>query len=103
MESNLYLGSIHKHTKEQSPENTNDTRVPLTISSSQMPTNFPEKNEEYGTLEYWEKRYSETQETSFDWFKGFSDLQSALEEWIPDKDSSILQLGCGNSLLSEDM
>ncbi|EKM50634.1 uncharacterized protein PHACADRAFT_200577 [Phanerochaete carnosa HHB-10118-sp] len=65
---------------------------------------LPEKNEEYGTREYWDKRYNqEAEDSSFDWFKKYADIEDLIEELIPDKTSRILMLGCGNSTLSEDM
>lgn len=64
---------------------------------------LPPKNEDYGTQAYWEARYASEEGISFDWFKSFSDLSVVLQTWIPDKESSILHLGCGNSTLPEDM
>ncbi|KAK0239050.1 S-adenosyl-L-methionine-dependent methyltransferase [Armillaria nabsnona] len=66
--------------------------------------NLPEKNEQYGTKDYWDQRYqAESDVKSFDWFKKYSDIADLLRELIPDKTSKILMLGCGNSTLSEDM
>ncbi|KAI0730707.1 S-adenosyl-L-methionine-dependent methyltransferase [Earliella scabrosa] len=65
---------------------------------------LPKKNEEYGTKEYWDQRYTqESEDTSFDWFKSYSDIADIIREIIPDKSSRILMLGCGNSTLSRDM
>nr|VWO98231.1 Type III effector protein (Skwp 4) [Ganoderma boninense] len=65
---------------------------------------LPRKNEEYGTKEYWDQRYTqESEETSFDWFKSYKDIADIMRELIPDKSSRILMLGCGNSTLSQDM
>jgi len=65
---------------------------------------LPSKNEQYGTKEYWDQRYSEeAHNESFDWFKSYADLSDLLHELIPEKSSRILMLGCGNSKLSEDM
>ncbi|KAF5316829.1 hypothetical protein D9619_006317 [Psilocybe cf. subviscida] len=69
-----------------------------------MTSALPKKNEEYGTKEYWDQRYSqESNGESFDWFKTYADLAELLHELIPDRSSKILMLGCGNSTLSEDM
>ncbi|PBK72505.1 S-adenosyl-L-methionine-dependent methyltransferase [Armillaria solidipes] len=66
--------------------------------------NLPEKNEQYGTKDYWDQRYqAESDVRSFDWFKKYSDIADLLRELIPDKTSKVLMLGCGNSTLSEDM
>ncbi|KAF8967722.1 S-adenosyl-L-methionine-dependent methyltransferase [Flammula alnicola] len=69
-----------------------------------MSSVLPAKNEQYGTKEYWDQRYSEEGEgESFDWFKSYADLAELLHVFIPNKSSKILMLGCGNSRLSEDM
>ncbi|KIM44617.1 hypothetical protein M413DRAFT_442578 [Hebeloma cylindrosporum] len=65
---------------------------------------LPAKNEQYGSREYWDQRYSEEgNDESFDWFKSYADLADHLHGLIPEKSSRILMLGCGNSKLSEDM
>ncbi|TFY75556.1 hypothetical protein EWM64_g8455 [Hericium alpestre] len=65
---------------------------------------LPDKNEEYGTKEYWDKRYGqEPEDASFDWFKKYEDVADLIREAIPDKSARILMLGCGNSTLSQDM
>ncbi|OCH91499.1 S-adenosyl-L-methionine-dependent methyltransferase [Obba rivulosa] len=65
---------------------------------------LPEKNEQYGTKEYWDQRYSqESDDSSFDWFKSYGEVADMIRELIPNKSARILMLGCGNSKLSEDM
>ncbi|KAF9446210.1 S-adenosyl-L-methionine-dependent methyltransferase [Macrolepiota fuliginosa MF-IS2] len=64
---------------------------------------LPAKNEEYGSREYWDQRYSREDDADFDWFKSYTDLAEYLHELVPNKSSRILMLGCGNSKLSEDM
>ncbi|KAI0738534.1 S-adenosyl-L-methionine-dependent methyltransferase [Daedaleopsis nitida] len=65
---------------------------------------LPKKNEEYGTKKYWDQRYTqESEDSSFDWFKSYSDVAEIMREIVPDKSSRILMLGCGNSTLSQDM
>ncbi|PKC14635.1 S-adenosyl-L-methionine-dependent methyltransferase [Rhizophagus irregularis] len=72
-----------------------------------MSTNLkilPDDVTEYRTKEYWEKRYSkEPPEISFDWFKSYKELKPLFDVHLPNKNVSILVLGCGNSALSEDM
>ncbi|KJA28183.1 hypothetical protein HYPSUDRAFT_156631 [Hypholoma sublateritium FD-334 SS-4] len=69
-----------------------------------MPKVLPAKNEEYGTKEYWDQRYSEEANgETFDWFKSYADLAEILHVLIPEKSAKILMLGCGNSRLSEDL
>ncbi|TFK39915.1 S-adenosyl-L-methionine-dependent methyltransferase [Crucibulum laeve] len=65
---------------------------------------LPVKNEEYGTKEYWNDRYTqESDDSAFDWFKSYSELAHLIHDLVPDKSSRILMLGCGNSRLSEEM
>jgi len=65
---------------------------------------LPETNEQYGTREFWDRRYSnEPEDASFDWFKSYEDVAHIMRDLIPDKSSRLLMLGCGNSKLSEEM
>ncbi|KAJ2161669.1 hypothetical protein GGF46_001262 [Coemansia sp. RSA 552] len=63
---------------------------------------LPDNNVEYGTKEYWQRRYAQEPGTTFDWFKKYTDLQPLLKRRIG-QDARILMLGCGNSALSGDM
>lgn len=67
-----------------------------------MSQGLPENNAEYKTLEYWEERYSEL-ESTFDWFKDFSSIEKQLTPLLPCKECSIINLGCGNSLFSQQL
>ena len=54
----------------------------------------------------WHKSFTvgrEPEQSSFDWFKSYSDIADLLRQYIPDKTARILMLGCGNSKLSEDV
>ncbi|KAJ4473629.1 S-adenosyl-L-methionine-dependent methyltransferase [Lentinula aciculospora] len=65
---------------------------------------LPESNDLYGSKQYWNQRYAqEADDTSFDWFKSYSEIADTLRSLIPDKASRILMLGCGSSTLSEQM
>ncbi|KAJ1940256.1 hypothetical protein FBU59_003867 [Linderina macrospora] len=66
-------------------------------------TVLPEDNTEYGTQEYWQKRYAQEPDGVFDWFKTYRDLQPLFDKHISDRSSRIVMLGCGNSTLSGDM
>ncbi|KAJ1834743.1 hypothetical protein IWW55_005979 [Coemansia sp. RSA 2706] len=63
---------------------------------------LPEKNADYGTLEYWQQRYTQEPDEVFDWFKTYADLKPLLQQHVA-RDARILMLGCGNSTLSGDM
>ncbi|KAJ7576916.1 S-adenosyl-L-methionine-dependent methyltransferase, partial [Mycena floridula] len=68
---------------------------------------LPVSNEEYGSKQYWQVHRITIQilesDGSFDWFKSYADIQDLLAQFIPNKGSRILMLGCGNSKLSEQM
>ena len=58
----------------------------------------------YGDLIYWENRYSEHKESTFEWLEDFDSLKEILEEISKGENfnsGNILMLGCGNSELSE--
>lgn len=50
-----------------------------------------------------ERYRQEGDDSTFDWFRDYSQIKSLLTDLIPDKNLKILMLGCGNSALSEDM
>ncbi len=56
---------------------------------------------QYGDPEYWDERYKKTPEP-YDWLQDFDSLRQILETLI-DRKNKILHIGCGNSLLSEEM
>ncbi|KAJ2713667.1 hypothetical protein H4R19_002134, partial [Coemansia spiralis] len=64
---------------------------------------LPDTNDEYGTKAYWEQRYAQEPDSSFDWFKRYADLKPLLDRHISSRAARILMLGCGNSTLSGDM
>ena len=57
---------------------------------------------QYGRPEYWEDRYQKDEE-SFDWYQKWEQLKPYIEKAIPNKKGIILNAGCGNSTLAEDM
>ena len=56
---------------------------------------------DYGKLEYWEDRYIKDKD-QFDWYQRYAALRETLVENIP-YSSNILNVGAGNSRLSEEM
>ena len=59
----------------------------------------------YGDPKYWENRYKNSKST-FDWLEDYGSLKSIISDLIPEENkkfSTILNLGCGNSLLCEEM
>ncbi|TVU19261.1 hypothetical protein EJB05_35400 [Eragrostis curvula] len=66
------------------------------------------KSNDYGAAAYWDARYSSGSSPAggdgefFDWYQKYSALRPLLRAHVP-ASSRVLMLGCGNSLLSEDM
>ena len=56
----------------------------------------------YGDPKYWDKRYKDQQNSTFDWLEDWVSLKEIITEIIPTH-SKILILGCGNAEFSEDM
>ncbi|KAJ8763350.1 hypothetical protein K2173_002233 [Erythroxylum novogranatense] len=50
--------------------------------------------------QYWDERFS--QEEHYEWFKGYSHFRHLIQSYVP-TNASVLELGCGNSQLSEEM
>lgn len=58
----------------------------------------------YGDLKYWEERYKNNEDSTFDWLEDYETLKPIIEEFKLNKSTSkILVLGCGNAELSENM
>lgn len=57
---------------------------------------------EYGVKEYWDSRY-ERSDDPFDWMVDYSSLAPTLEPLLPDKNVSIMLVGCGDAPFSADM
>ena len=55
----------------------------------------------YGKLEYWEERYSKRND-QFDWYQTYLNIKEIIQNNIS-KNEKILNVGCGNSRLSESM
>ena len=53
---------------------------------------------EYGEKTYWDTRFEK--EVSNEWVACYEDIKAQINSHIPDKQSRILILGCGNSALS---
>ena len=61
---------------------------------------LPKENTSYKLKEYWDTRFSK--EETFEWCKSYGDFKDLLCKHVR-KSDRILMLGCGNSMLSEDM
>ncbi|RLN27970.1 methyltransferase-like protein 13 [Panicum miliaceum] len=66
------------------------------------------RSNDYGAAAYWDARYSSSGSPAsgggefFDWYQSYAALRPLLRARVPAA-SRVLMLGCGNSLLSEDM
>ena len=57
----------------------------------------------YGDPKYWEERYNEQKDFTFDWLEDYDSLKPIIEEIKIEKTGKILNLGCGNSEFCEKM
>ena len=64
---------------------------------------------EYGEAEYWNKRYvEEGEDVTYDWLESWEELkeltfENAVNDKVKASELKVLNLGCGNSIVSEDM
>ena len=57
----------------------------------------------YGDIKYWVSRYQSQKGTTFDWLQDYDSMKEILEKYSIDKDSRILNVGCGNSEIGEKL
>lgn len=61
----------------------------------------------YGDKPYWNERYEREKDNTFDWLGNWSEIRDLIfTHTITEKDApnaKILNLGCGNSIMAEDM
>jgi len=56
---------------------------------------------QYGKIEYWDERYTRDSEP-FDWYQRFAGVKDVITQFVG-PESNILNIGCGNSRMSEEM
>jgi ubiquinone/menaquinone biosynthesis C-methylase UbiE len=56
----------------------------------------------YGSKKYWDDRYLEQINKTFDWLEDYNTLYPLITKYIS-PENRILMLGCGNSVLSEEL
>ncbi len=56
----------------------------------------------YGDPKYWDERYRQQHDTTYDWLENYETLKPLLDNIIS-RDQSILNIGCGNAIVTEDM
>lgn len=57
----------------------------------------------YADSDYWNKRYDAEENNPFDWLCDYFDVANIIDNIIPDKNSKILIIGCGNAPFSSDL
>jgi len=68
----------------------------------QMKAEEIEEKKEYGTVVYWDDKYTNDASESFDWYQRYDGLRGIILEHTT-HESKVLNVGCGNSPLSEAM
>lgn len=56
----------------------------------------------YGDPRYWDERYKQQGHQTFDWLENYQSLKPLLDNLL-DRQHRILNIGCGNAELTEDM
>lgn len=65
---------------------------------------LPRTVPDYSSKKYWNNRYIQEEGLSFDWLESYETLKHILLiRLYENKEAEILMLGCGNSLLSENL
>jgi len=82
--------------EEHSPNNSSNSSQKLRVSGTG-------KSPEYGEKKYWEDRYKDQKESTFDWLEDYETLKPIFKELNLDKTNKIINLGCGNAEFSENM
>ena len=65
---------------------------------------LPKDHKQFQEEGYWNKFFQDKKtKQGFEWYATFAELDYYLKQTIKDKESQVLVLGCGNSLLSEQL
>lgn len=56
----------------------------------------------YGDPKYWDNRYLQNQGSTFDWLENYESLKPLMDNLF-ERHNKILNIGCGNAELTEDM
>lgn len=92
--------SSHKLREAFNADNREEALSSLTSARGREKSRF-------STTEYWDQRYAKA-ENSFDWFGTWNSgtalrIKPTVEPWLPTQVSSVLNIGCGNSRLAEEL
>eukprot|EP00898_Chlorokybus_atmophyticus_P008586 jgi/Chlat1/8729/Chrsp9S00721 len=94
----LSLGSEAKADAEQLLEPLGLRLPPRGWAHQQSLITMPE----YGDKGFWNQRYYGSGDQLFDWYNSYDALRPLFDQYAK-KDGAILQVGCGNSQLGEQM
>lgn len=64
---------------------------------------LPSNHSEFQDKAYWDRFFIERGSSAFEWYGTYRELQPLITQYIPDKSSRILSIGCGNSEFSHEM
>mmetsp|Transcript_97721 Transcript_97721/g.203911 ORF Transcript_97721/g.203911 Transcript_97721/m.203911 type:complete len:383 (-) Transcript_97721:46-1194(-) len=83
---------------------SNSDSAPATSSSgSATGSNFTPTQQAYGESSYWESLYEE-KGGLFDWYATYNELSGVFRDYSPPSpDAKVLMIGCGNSVMSQEM
>ena len=63
-----------------------------------------EEENEYGCVDYWDKRYECTEGQRFDWLESYDTLRGVISRCVDgDKSRQILNIGCGNASIQDEL
>ncbi len=57
----------------------------------------------YGSIDYWNERYTADEDNPFDWLCDYEGVRVPLEALIEDRSRLTLMVGCGNAPFSPDL
>lgn len=81
------------------------TKVPIINQVETLDISL-KKADPYGDRDYWEKRYAESESSTFEWLITWSDLETEIGPMLckfGGDSGKIMHVGCGNSSLGTEM
>ena len=63
---------------------------------------LPKETSDFSADDYWEKFFKKRDNLPFEWYGDYENIKLLLEKYIKPKDN-VLQIGCGNSALAEQL
>jgi SAM-dependent methyltransferase len=63
---------------------------------------FPQNLPDYSSSVYWNVRYNEEEDLSFEWYVGYPLLRSIIRKHVPTSEA-VLEVGSGSSQVLQEM